>query len=99
MARKMAEKAADPAQQERRHDMARELAAFANEGAPVQLEPEPQAPSRKPKGKSSMKKFVGFYLPPEQVRWLKRLAFEQDAKMSHVLEAIINEARTKNQAN
>jgi len=41
------------------------------------------------------KKFVGYYLPPELVRWVKHVAVEEDAQPSHVIERILNEARSR----
>lgn len=41
------------------------------------------------------KKFVGYYLPPELVKWVKYQAVDADAQPSHVIERILNEARAR----
>ena len=39
--------------------------------------------------------FVGYYLPPELMKWVKLQAVEEDAQPSHVIEQILTEARSR----
>ena len=50
---------------------------------------------RAPKVKTEPKKYVGYYLPPELVKWVKHQAVEEDAQPSHVIERILTEARNR----
>ena len=50
---------------------------------------------RAPKVKTVPKKYVGYYLPPELVKWVKHVAVEADAQPSHIIEKLLNEARQR----
>ena len=55
-------------------------------------------PSKGPINQAPGKKFAGFYLPPKQIRWIKKRAYDLDSKQSHVVEAAIDAAMAKEKA-
>ena len=83
----MAGKLAD--RQQARH---KEVAAFANgktDGA------APAKPEQKPETRSTGKKYVGYYLPADLAKWIKRQAVELEIRDSHLVQRILEEYRGK----
>ena len=86
----MAGKLAD--RQQARH---KEVAAFAEsktEGA------APAKPERKPTERSTGKKYVGYYLPADLAKWIKREAVEMEIRDSHLVQRILEEYRSTRKA-
>ena len=71
----------------------KEFEKFADGGG--EKSPAPPEPARRPKEKTKVKKYVGYYLPPDLVKWVKLAAVEADCQPSHLIQRILTEARAK----
>ena len=83
----MAGKLAD--RQQARH---KEVARFA-ESKPDSA--TPAKPKQEPETRSTGKKYVGYYLPADLAKWIKREAVEMEIRDSHLVQRILEEYRAK----
>ena len=85
----MAGKLAD--RQKARHEEVAKFAESKTDGA------APAIPKQEPETRSTGKKYVGYYLPADLAKWIKRQAVELEMRDSHLVQRILEEYRAKPQ--
>ena len=83
----MAGKLAD--RQQARHEEIAKFSESKTDGS------APAKPKQEPETRSTGKKYVGYYLPADLVKWIKRQAVELEIRDSHLVQRILEEYRAK----